>query len=160
MFIITFSLLKLLRRKFILRKTPMMVWAFYVDKKTRRITPGKPQAATQAKYAIVPPAPYLPVRANFRARRFWQLQFWIKHPRERRVNKSVAEEKKEIRAFGFCWLRNRREYGSQQLIVLKTDRGKRNINTIADNQNKGYRRQQRIFKGRFEWCWLVRFQIF
>jgi len=34
------------------------------DKKTRAITPGKPQAATQAKYAFVPPAPYLPVRGN------------------------------------------------------------------------------------------------
>jgi len=25
------------------------------------LTPGKPQAATQAKYSFVPPAPYLPV---------------------------------------------------------------------------------------------------
>jgi len=30
------------------------------------ITPGKPQAATQAKYAFAPPAPYLPVMANKR----------------------------------------------------------------------------------------------
>jgi len=30
------------------------------------ITPGKPQAATQAKYAFAPPAPYLPVSCKKR----------------------------------------------------------------------------------------------
>jgi len=38
------------------------------------ITPGKPQAATQAKYAFVSPAPYLPVSTYCRARRFSFLQ--------------------------------------------------------------------------------------
>ena len=38
----------------------------FMNKKNLAITPGKPQAATQAKYAFVPPAPYLPVSGHFR----------------------------------------------------------------------------------------------
>jgi len=38
------------------------------------ITPGKPQAATQAKYAFVSPAPYLPVSGKHKTHISWFLQ--------------------------------------------------------------------------------------
>jgi len=47
------------------------------------ITPGKPQAATQAKYAFAPPAPYLPVSGYFRTRYFGICNFESKkHPQK------------------------------------------------------------------------------
>jgi len=46
-----------------------------IKKKYLPLTSGKPQAATQAKYAFVPPAPYLPVMAKFRTGNFGSCNF-------------------------------------------------------------------------------------
>jgi hypothetical protein len=55
----------------------------YDVKKTRVLTSGKPQAATPAKYAFVPPAPYLPVSTKSRAGRFSFLQMFDKEKKMR-----------------------------------------------------------------------------
>jgi len=46
------------------------------------ITPGKPQAATQAKYAFVPPAPYLPVVRHVRIALSSTSQFMMVNKKE------------------------------------------------------------------------------
>jgi len=48
-------------------------WRIFMNKKKLALTSGKPQAATQAKYAFVPPAPYLPVIGNFKTHYFTSL---------------------------------------------------------------------------------------